>query len=61
MSRWVGVYNNLRPHSSLNGLPPVVYYLGDPEAAKAQREHYVQAAAEARAYYWQQNPQAIIQ
>lgn len=61
MSRWVGVYNNLRPHSSLHGLPPVVYYLGDPEAARAQREHYVLAAAEARAYYWQQNPQTIIE
>lgn len=55
IARWVNVYNNLRPHSALHGLPPVVYYLGEPEEAIAQREHFVLAAAEARAYYWQQH------
>jgi putative transposase len=52
LSRWADQYNNLRPHSALNGLPPVVYYLGEPDAALAQREHFVQAAAQARANYW---------
>jgi len=52
LESWASHYNNIRSHSALMGLPPVVYYLGDPEAALAQREHYVQAAAEARADYW---------
>lgn len=52
--RWVNQYNNVRPHGSLNGLPPVVYYLGEPEAALAQREHFVLAAAKARANYYRQ-------
>lgn len=53
-SRWVQNYNNDRPHSSLRGLPPVVYYLGEPDAAIAQREHFVREAAAARTIYWQQ-------
>lgn len=52
MARWAFHYNNLRPHGALKGLPPVVYYLGEPDAALAQREHFVQAAAEVRANYW---------
>lgn len=59
LTRWAGVYNNTRPHSALRGLPPMVYYLGEPEAALAQREHFVQAAAEARANYWQLQRQAV--
>jgi putative transposase len=48
MEKWIDFYNHRRPHCALQGLPPVVYYLGDPEAAIAQREHFVKAAAEAR-------------
>lgn len=59
MAKWSEVYNNLRPHFALRGLPPVVYHLGDPQAAIAQREHYVLAAAEARTNYWQQNSQTL--
>jgi putative transposase len=59
MGDWVDVYNGLRPHHALRGLPPVVYYLGDPEAAFAQREHFVQAAAEARTNYWRQEELTI--
>jgi putative transposase len=59
MTKWSEVYNNLRPHFALHGLPPVVYHLGDPQAAIAQREHYVLTAAEARTNYWQQNPQTL--
>lgn len=54
LTGWADTYNNRRPHHALHGLPPVVYHLGDPEAAIAQREHFVQAAAEARTHYWQQ-------
>ncbi|HVT13999.1 MAG TPA: integrase core domain-containing protein, partial [Fimbriimonadaceae bacterium] len=59
ISRWIHTYNDLRPHHALKGLPPVVYYLGEPDAAYAHREHFVLAAAEARANYWQQNPQTV--
>jgi len=52
LGRWTYQYNYNRPHSALQGLPPVVYYLGEPDAALAQREHFVQAAARARANYW---------
>jgi len=55
LTRWADQYNNLRPHSALMGLSPVVYYLGEPDAALAQREHFVQAAAQARANYWKLN------
>lgn len=59
MTKWVSVYNSSRPHFALNGLPPVVYYLGEPDAALAQREHFVLSAAAARANYWRQQPQII--
>lgn len=52
IARWADVYNRHRPHSALCGLPPVVYYLGDPDAALAQRDHFVRAQAQARANYW---------
>lgn len=58
IARWEGQYNNLRPHSALKGLPPVVYYLGEPDAAFAQREHFVQASALARTNYWRAKKQA---
>jgi transposase InsO family protein len=61
MAKWVATYNNRRPHFALHGLPPVVYYLGEPDAAMAQRENFVLNAAESRTTYWQQNPQTIIQ
>ncbi len=48
MEKWIDFYNHRRPHCALHGLPPVVYYLGDPEAALAQREHFVKAASQAR-------------
>ncbi|HVT12459.1 MAG TPA: IS3 family transposase, partial [Fimbriimonadaceae bacterium] len=35
ISRWIHTYNDLRPHHALKGLPPVVYYLGEPDAAYA--------------------------
>jgi putative transposase len=54
MTQWVKVYNHQRPHHALCGLPPAVYHLGEPEAALAQREHFVQAAAQARTNYWRQ-------
>jgi putative transposase len=41
LERWAVIYNERRPHHALKGLPPVVYYLGDPEAALAQREQFV--------------------
>ncbi|MDM7940160.1 MAG: IS3 family transposase [Methanothrix sp.] len=52
IDRWVEVYNNLRPHSSLMGLPPIVYYQGEPESALAQREHFVLESARERTNYW---------
>ena len=60
LARWSEQYNNRRPHSALCGLPPVVYYLGEPDAAVAQREHFVQAAAEARVNYWRQHNDAQV-
>lgn len=60
LTRWAEQYNVRRPHSALRGLPPVVYYLGDPEAAMAQREHYVRAQAQARANYWGQRREAGV-
>jgi transposase InsO family protein len=59
IAQWAASYNNARPHSALRGLQPVVYYLGDPEAAIAQREHFVQEAAATRANYWQLQRQAV--
>lgn len=55
MDGWARIYNWERPHGSLNGLPPVAFHYGDPEAALAQREAYVRASAEARADYWRRN------
>lgn len=48
LSRWSRFYNEKRPHHALKGLPPVVYYLGDPEAALAQREQFIKDAERAR-------------
>jgi len=59
IAAWVDVYNNARPHHSLCGLPPAVYHLGEPDAAMAQREHFVQAAAQARANYWRHKETSI--
>lgn len=49
LTRWSKFYNEKRPHHALKGLPPVVYYLGDPEAALAQREHFIKDSERARA------------
>jgi putative transposase len=59
MASWAATYNERRPHLALHGLPPVVYYLGEPDAALAQREHYLQASAESRRNFWQQDEQVI--
>ena len=60
MADWTDVYNRRRPHLALQGLPPIVYYLGEPEAALAQREHFVENAARARKAYWSQvNTQSV--
>jgi putative transposase len=48
LARWAEFYNQNRPHHALKGLPPVVYYLGDPEAAIAQREQFVIDSQDAR-------------
>lgn len=48
LTRWSRFYNERRPHHALKGLPPVVYYLGDPEAALAQREQFIKDAESAR-------------
>ena len=55
LQKWNVTYNDLRPHLALKGLPPTVYYLGEPQAALAQREHYVLSQAKIRADYWRQN------
>jgi putative transposase len=47
-------YNTQRPHSALKYLCPADYYRGDPAARLAEREAKLQAAALARAAYWQQ-------
>jgi transposase InsO family protein len=58
LRRWSHQYNNLRPHGALHGLPPVVYYLGETDAALAQREHFVRVAAQARIHYWSNSKEA---
>jgi len=60
LTRWAHRYNHLRPHGALHGLPPIVYYLGEPDAALAQREHFVQAAAETRTNYWRLREQEAV-
>lgn len=55
MHDWARIYNWERPHGSLQGLPPVVYHYGEPDAALAQREAYVRASVEARTDYWRRN------
>jgi putative transposase len=47
-------YNEARPHSALHYLCPRNYYRGDPVALLAQREAQLQAAAERRQAYWEQ-------
>jgi transposase InsO family protein len=47
-------YNDKRPHSALTYLCPHDYYRGDPVALLAQRESKLQAAAEKRRAYWEQ-------
>ena len=47
-------YNHRRPHSALKYLCPYDYYRGDPVALLAQRESQLQAAAEKRRAYWEQ-------
>jgi putative transposase len=47
-------YNTQRPHSALHYLCPCDYYRGDPAALLAEREAKLQAAAEVRRSYWEQ-------
>jgi len=47
-------YNEQRPHSALHYLCPRDYYRGDPVARLAEREAKLQAAAEERRAYWEQ-------
>jgi len=54
MLEYRNYYNDRRPHSALKYLCPVDYYRGDPVARLAEREAKLQAAAAARAAYWQQ-------
>jgi transposase InsO family protein len=49
---WADYYNWKRPHSSLNYLPPGVYYRGDPEEALAKRDAYLERTAAQRRRYW---------
>ena len=48
IGRWVHYYNGTRLHASLNYLPPVEYWTGDPAARLTERRRKLEAARRRR-------------
>jgi putative transposase len=54
MAEYRTYYNSYRPHSALHYLCPRDYYRGDPVVLLTEREAKLQAAAQARRAYWEE-------
>lgn len=51
-SRHAVFYNTVRPHTALHCLPPIVYYRGDPDQHRRDRESKLARALQARRAFW---------